>query len=115
MLLITPVCWEHYLLLLALPLALVWAGLGQSNLQRFAFLVLIAAVWVGPNELYRMGGVDLLAEWPDYQDVPPRTYVIHRPLFPPLVLSVHFYALLALFLWLVILLRREIGGAESKA
>lgn len=115
MLLITPVCWEHYLLLLALPLALVWAGLGQSNLQRFAFLVLIAAVWVGSYELYRMGGVDLHAEWPDYQDVPPRTYVIHRPLFPPLVLSVHFYALLALYLWLVFLLRREISGAESKA
>src|SRR5208337_5431173 len=37
---------------------------------KFAFLVLIVAVWVGSNELYRMGGVDLLAEWPDYQDVP---------------------------------------------
>ena len=54
------------------------------------------AVWVGLNEPYRMGGVDLLAEWPDYQDVPPGTYIIHRPLFPPLILSVDFYALLAL-------------------
>ena len=115
MLLITPVCWEHYLLLLALPLALVWAGLGQSNLQRFTFLVLIAAVWVGPSELWRACGLDVRARWPDFLDVPPRTYVIHRPLFPPLVLSVHFYALLALYVWLAFLLRREIGGAESKA
>jgi hypothetical protein len=112
MLLLTPVCWEHYLLLLALPLALVWAGLGQSNLQRFAFLILIAAVWVGPKELYRMGGVDLLAKWPDYQDVPPATYVIRRPLFPPLVLSVHFYALLASDIWLAVLMRREAAAAK---
>lgn len=115
MLLLTPVCWEHYLLLLALPLALVWAGLGQSSIQRFMFLVLLVAVWVGPYELYRMGGVDLHAEWPDYQDVPPGTYVIHRPLFPPLILSVHFYALLALFVWLALLLRRETGGGERKS
>src|SRR5271166_6541055 len=27
-----------------------------------------------------------------------RPYIIHRPLFPPLILSVHFYALLALYL-----------------
>ena len=114
MLLLAPVCWDHYLLLLALPLALVWSGLGRSNLQRLAFLLLVAAVWVGPNELWRVGGVDLVA-WPDFQDVPPRTYLIHRPLFVLAFLSVHFYALLALYLWVVFLLRRKIAGAESKA
>ena len=72
---------------------------------------------LGGAERAVAGGVraDVRARWPDFLDVPPRTYVIHRPLFPPLVLSVHFYALLALFVWLAILLRREIGGAESKA
>ncbi len=115
MLLLAPVCWDHYLLLLALPLALVWSGLGRSNFQRLAFLLLVAAVWVGPNELWRVGGVDLVGSWPDFQDVPPRTYLIHRPLFVLAFLSVHFYALLALYLWLVFLLRREIGGAKSKA
>jgi len=115
MLLLAPVCWDHYLLLLALPLALVWSGLGRSNLQRLAFLLLVAAVWVGPNELWRVGGVDLVGAWPDFQDVPPRTYLIHRPLFVLAFLSVHFYALLALYLWVVFLLRREIAGAGSKA
>jgi hypothetical protein len=113
MLLLTPTCWEHYFLLLALPLALVWAGLGQSNLQRSTFLALIVAVWVGPKLLWEAAGMNVLAEWPAYQDVPSRTYVIHRPLFPPLFLSVHFYALIALYLWLVFLLRREIASAGS--
>ncbi len=111
MLLLTPVCWEHYLLLLALPLSLIWTGLGQSNLQRLILLALIVAFWVGPNWLYRLGGVNLLAQWPDYQDVPPATYVIHRPLFPPVFLSVHFYALLISYLWLVLLARREMATA----
>jgi hypothetical protein len=115
MLLLTPVCWEHYLLLLALPLSLVWAGLGQSNLQRFTFLVLIVALWLGLSELWRACGLDVRSNWPDFLDVPPRTYIIHRPLFPPLILSVHFYALLALYLWLVFLLRGELAGAGSKA
>ena len=26
MLLLTPICWDHYLLLLALPLAKIWRG-----------------------------------------------------------------------------------------
>ncbi len=114
-LLLTPTCWNHYLLLLALPLTMVWVGLRRSGPQRIAFLVLVVAIWVSPLQLWRIGGVDPLSQWPDFQKVPPRTYVVHRPLFPPLVLSVHFYALLALYLWLVFLLRREIAGAESKA
>ena len=114
-LLLTPICWDHYLLLLAMPLAKIWAGLGRSSLQRAVFLVLIIALWANPIQLWRIGGVDLLGDWPDFHDVPPRTYVVHRPLFGPVFLSIHFYALLASYLWLVFLMRREIGGAESKA
>jgi hypothetical protein len=100
MLLLTPICWDHYLLLLALPLALIWIHLGRSPLERLGFLVLVAAVWAGPDELWRAGGVDLLRGWPDFQQAPPRTYVISRPLFVPLFLSVHFYAILATYAWL---------------
>src|SRR5262249_35810195 len=71
MLLLTPICWDHYLLLLALPLSLVWIELGRSGLERLALLLLVAAVWVGPYELWRVGGVDL-ADWPDFHDVPLR-------------------------------------------
>jgi hypothetical protein len=109
MLMLTPICWDHYLLLLALPLALVWERLGRSGLQRFAFLFLIAAVWVSPNELWKLGGVDILARWPDFQRVPSRTYVIHRPYFTLFFLSLHFYALVVLYVWLVLLARREIA------
>ena len=82
MLLLTPVCWEHYLLLLALPLTLVWAGQGQSNGQRFAFLVLIVALWSGPSELWRACGLDVRSNWPDFLDVPPRTYSHPSPAVP---------------------------------
>ncbi len=112
MLLLAPICWDHYLLLLALPLALVWRSLRQSSFQRLAFLLLVAAVWIGPNELWRAGGVDLLAGWPDFHDVPPVTYRIDRPFFVPVFLSLHFYALLASFLWLVFLTRREFAAAS---
>lgn len=115
MLLLAPICWDHYLLLLALPLALVWSGLGRSSLQRLAFLLLAAAVWVGPNEVWRAGGVNLLGEWPDFHEVPPGTYVIHRHLFVPVWLSIHFYALLASYAWLVRLARKEIAAARSTA
>ena len=112
MLLLAPICWDHYLLLLALPLALIWSGLGQSSVPRLAFLLLVAAVWVGPHELWRVGGVDLLAGCPDFHDVPPGTYRIHRPFFLPVFLSLHFYALLGTFLWLAVLARREFVAAR---
>src|SRR5262249_4586234 len=97
---LTPVCWDHYLLLLALPLALIWAALGTSNLERLVLLILVACVWIGPLDLWRVAGFDLKGDWPDYMEVPHRTYSIHRPLFPPLFLSVHFYSLLACYFWL---------------
>jgi hypothetical protein len=112
MLLLTPICWDHYLLLMALPLALIWVGLDPSNLQRLAFMVLVTAVWVGPSELWRLRGVDLQAAWPDFQSVPPKTYVLHRSYFVPVFLSVHFYALLASFLWLSLLANREMAGSK---
>ncbi len=112
MLILTPVCWDHYLLLLALPVFLIWLHLGSSSLERVAFPILIMPVWVSASELWRLGGVDLLREWPDFQSVPGGTYIIHRPLFLLFFLSVHFYALLALYVWLVWLARWEtaVGG-----
>ncbi len=113
MLLLAPICWDHYLLLLSLPMALVWRSLGQSGFQRLAFLLLVSAVWIGPNEVWRAGGVDLLAKLPDFQTATPATYQIHRPYFVPFFLSVHFYALLACYAWLVCLARGAIAAAKQ--
>jgi hypothetical protein len=101
------------LLLLALPLALIWARLSHSNLHRLALIVLVIAIWLGPNELWRLGGVDVLARWPDFHGKPPRTYSIHRPLFVLVFLSIHFYALLASYVWLLLLAKREIAAEKS--
>lgn len=106
MLLLTPICWDHYLLLLALPLALVWMSIGSSGTTRLLFLILIAAIWLDPMTLWRLGGVDVNAQWPDYLIVPPKTYVITRPLFAPIFLSVHFYAAVILYSWLAVLIHR---------
>ncbi len=47
MLLVSPICWEHYLLLLLVPLASIWVGLPKSGFMRVAFLVIVAAFWLG--------------------------------------------------------------------
>jgi hypothetical protein len=112
-LLLSPICWDHYLLLLAMPLAIIWAGLGRSTLQRCLFLMLVLVLWVNPMGHWRLGGVDLVGDWPDFDHVPPRTYIIHRPLFSLLFLSLHFYALVASYLWLIFLARRELAASRQ--
>ena len=47
MLLVSPICWEHYLLLLLVPLAVVWLELPPSRFARTLFLVIVAAFWMG--------------------------------------------------------------------
>jgi hypothetical protein len=47
MLLISPICWEHYLLLLLAPLAIVWMNLPASRFARAAFSMIVAAFWLG--------------------------------------------------------------------
>jgi alpha-1,2-mannosyltransferase len=102
MLLATPVCWDHYLVLLALPLMLIWKSVGSSTLLRSCLLLLITALWISPSEFWRLGGVDLLGRWPDFHDVPPRTHIIDHPAFSLLFLSVHFFTLVSVFVWLAL-------------
>jgi hypothetical protein len=114
MLLLAPVCWDHYLLLLSLPLALIWARLGPSSRQRIAFLILTVMVWLGPYEIWKLGGIDLSRDLPGFQDAPPATLVIRRPLFVPVFLSLHFYALLGCYAWLVFLAVGKIVPAKGR-
>jgi hypothetical protein len=90
-------------ILLPQPLALVRMHLGRSGASRPAFLILIIATWAGPLALWKLGGVGVAARRADFREVPARSYVITRPLFVPLSLSVYFYAILFLYGWLAML------------
>jgi hypothetical protein len=46
-LLVSPICWEHDLLLLLAPLAIVWMALPASRFARAAFTMIVAAFWLG--------------------------------------------------------------------
>jgi len=81
MLLVSPICWDHYLLLLLVPLAVVWAKLPESPFIRALFLAVVASFWLGYPLVWR--AFDLVG----------RTAT---PIQSILVLSYQFYALLGL-------------------
>ncbi len=100
MLLVSPITWDHYFLLLLVPLAVVWTRLPATNLARLTFLVLMFALWMKPGDLYQTfipGGTDsgTVTAW--------QTLCI---------LSLPCYALLLLFALLVALppRRSELSG-----
>ena len=82
MLLVSPICWEHYLLLLLVPLAVVWVELPPTRFARALFLVILLAFWLGYPLM-----------WTAF-DLNGRTA---KPLHSLTVLSYQFYALLAFF------------------
>jgi hypothetical protein len=49
MLLVSPIAWEHYFLILLVPLAVVWSDLPPSWPARGLFLTIVAALWLGPR------------------------------------------------------------------
>ncbi|MGC8642451.1 MAG: hypothetical protein ACP5XB_21530, partial [Isosphaeraceae bacterium] len=59
MLLLSPVTWEHYFVLLLVPLGVVWLGLPDSTPARAAFLISVMCLWVAPPfvwSAFDMGG-----------------------------------------------------------
>jgi hypothetical protein len=97
MLLISPICWDHYLLLLLVPLAVVWVGLPASRLVRAVFLVIVAAFWAGSPLV-----------WTAFE-LNGRTAT---PVDSVGVLSYQFYALVAFFALVLTELRRESGRSH---
>jgi hypothetical protein len=94
MLLVSPICWAHYFLLLLVPLTLLWVGLPRSATARGLFLALSVALWLSPNDIWRM--------------VIPVSEVGNRPVWDAAmpwqtatVLSFQCYALLGLFAFLL--------------
>jgi hypothetical protein len=91
MLLVSPITWDHYLLLLALPLVLLWRRLPASELVRGAFWFIVVIVWLPPQRI--MEHLMIL------MDVEQRPEVgwIATPWETLTALSVHCYALVGLF------------------
>jgi hypothetical protein len=91
MLLVSPITWDHYFLLLLPALALVWVALPPSPGARAFFLVVVSALWVKPTVLWNAfisGGY---------------AQGVANPVQTLTVLSFQCYALLGLFAFGVLL------------
>jgi hypothetical protein len=53
MLLVSPITWDHYFLLLLTPLAVAWTRLPLTNLARMTFLTIGFVLWMKPDDLYQ--------------------------------------------------------------
>jgi hypothetical protein len=85
MLLVSPITWEHYLLLLLVPIALAWVRLPQSDVARILFVAILVAFWSWPLQIDNLiipGGV---------------SKGLATPIHTITILSYQCYALLALF------------------
>jgi Glycosyltransferase family 87 len=96
MLLVSPICWDHYLLLLLVPLAVVWMQLPESWFARGIFLAIVIAFWVGYPVV-----------WTTF-DLNGRTA---RPIDSLGALSYQFYALLGFFA--LVLVELGIGNGRG--
>lgn len=100
MLLVAPITWDHYFLLLLVPLALVWQVLPATDRARGVFLAILACLWVNPLPLWEAFIAD--------------THGVHRGVATPVqtvtLLSFQCYALAGL---LAFSLRLARGGQQS--
>ncbi len=98
MLLVAPIVWEHYFVLLLLPLGLAWRGLPQSPSARVGFLAIVLVLWLDPAKVWSFS-------WLGGQTARP-----HQAIG---VLALPFYALLALFALQVAELRPSAARAAG--
>jgi hypothetical protein len=93
MLLVSPITWDHYLLLLALPVAVLWQRLPRGGMGREVLLLLLAVLWVQPGMVMEHVLILLDASHPPNAS----GYWIATPLETLTALSVPCYVLVALF------------------
>ena len=104
MLLVSPITWDHYFLLLLLPLALLWKNLPSSAPGRWTFLVILALMWCSRWRIQRLP--DLLLG---------RDFAMPSgPVYTLTVVSAHFYALAGLFGLVFLTLRRLEAAGEGR-
>jgi Glycosyltransferase family 87 len=85
MLLVAPITWDHYLLLLALPVAATWLCLPRTRTARILFALILTAFWFPALLMYELtipGGLSV---------------GIASPLHTVTILAYQCYALVALF------------------
>jgi hypothetical protein len=100
MLMVSPITWDHYLLLLLVPLAVAWVRLPGSDTARIVLALVVLAFWSWPLQIDNLvipGGV---------------ARGLAKPIHTLTVLSYQCYALLALFALLLVELR---GHRRSQA
>ena len=106
MLLLSPVTWDHYFLLLALPIALIWLALPDSLWIKGWLLVTLVALWSETSAVWRMLiPVTASDAWPTEVASPFQTMT---------VLSYQFYALLSLFVLDLIVAKHGAVRGESQ-
>lgn len=52
MLLVSPITWPHYLLILLVPIAVVWVRLPPTVAARTSFAIILAGFWMAPQRLW---------------------------------------------------------------
>jgi hypothetical protein len=85
MLLVAPITWDHYLLLLALPVAATWLSLPPTRAARILFALILTAFWFPALLMYELtipGGLSA---------------GVARPIHTVTILAYQCYALVALF------------------
>jgi hypothetical protein len=106
MLLLSPICWDHYLLLLVLPLSLIWKSLSFGRGSRVLFTLVILGIWVNPLQVWALG-------LPDPATL--HTWSISAPTALVTLLSYPSYLLLILFAWLIRLQPQSaVAGTEER-
>ena len=95
MMLVSPITWDHYFLLLLLPMAIFWVHAGNSRKRWVLLAAVLLLATVNPHRIWDLA-IELPGEVPLFADV---TTVDAATSWQVLtVISCQFYALLALFL-----------------
>jgi hypothetical protein len=107
MLLVSPITWDHYFTLLFLALFLAWAWMPPSGILRWAFWPLLLALCLQPLVYWQLvfPGITLF-NWHDRLASPQHALT---------VLSVQTYLLVGLFLFTLLVLRRQSTMASGVA
>jgi len=97
MLLVSPLVWEHYFVLLLIPLAVCWRDITPRRATGWLFGIVVLGIWLRPTVVWALtGGEGRVA----------------RPLENLTVISYQFYALLALFVLSVVGFNQGARGAR---
>src|SRR5579875_85943 len=114
MLMVSPITWDHYLLLLILPVAVLWQRLPRGGVGREVVVLLLAVLWIEPRMVMEHGLILLDAAHPANDHY----RWIATPLETLTALSIPSYALVGLFVLTLLAVGRNkseppMGQAES--